>query len=588
MSGEPSSSSARSAPQLMFDDGSRVMTENSSTAIKNLSLSNPRGNTSIRDYYEIDSLSLEIGALDLRNGRVAVQFPDEMLCDAPHVCWEFERTLGEEVLVFCLGDTTYAPCCPDQVAAAHLQADCLVHYGHACLSPCRQIPVLYSFGKTEFAVDVCAEAVLKQAKVDGIDRLLVLYEVQYAHAVEDLRSRLSDQDGMQILVGQIPQPAQSAIPSECSRTDCCSSTTPKKFNDEGSSSLIKEEVAADATEPAQSALPSGCSRTDCCSSTAPTNVDDDACSSLIKEEVAAGATDSVPEPSSLRESLVVGGLEMPQDIDLSDYALLFVGSDSCRQYLNIILRFLSGSGPKLYWTWRPKENHLALDLSSAFQRKLNRRFYLVQKAKECAVFGILVANLSDTNMRSVVTSLRQLLERQGKTSYTFVVGKINPAKLANFAEIDCFVLVACPEHALLEDDREFPTPVITPLELSMALGLVEWGTVQYSLDTLDYLALASSSAKSMPHKDDNAKGDDDDAPYFSLVTGRYVSVAAQEEVATDLSELPGQGQLMAYNSAAANFLKQREYQGLEVKAGSTEVHAAVEGQQGIASDYGER
>ena len=34
--------------------------------------------------------------------------------------------------------------------------------------------------------------------------------------------------------------------------------------------------------------------------------------------------------------------------------------------------------------------------------------------------------------------------------YTFVVGKINPAKLSNFAEIECFVMVACPEHSLLQ------------------------------------------------------------------------------------------------------------------------------------------
>lgn len=33
--------------------------------------------------------------------------------------------------------------------------------------------------------------------------------------------------------------------------------------------------------------------------------------------------------------------------------------------------------------------------------------------------------------------------------YTFVVGKINPEKLANFMEIDVFVLIACPENSLI-------------------------------------------------------------------------------------------------------------------------------------------
>lgn len=191
-------------------------------------------------------------------------------------------------------------------------------------------------------------------------------------------------------------------------------------------------------------------------------------------------------------------------------------------------------------------------------------------------------------MRSVVTSLRKVLEREGRTSYTFVVGKINPAKLANFPEVDCFILVACPEHSLLEDDREFPIPVITPMEMSMALGLLEWGAVQYSLDTQDYLALASLAPETDTKNGHDDDDDDGDAPFYSLVTGRYESAPAKEEAATDLTVLPGQGKLTAYHSAAADFLKQREYQGLEVQAGSTEVHAAIKGQQGIASDYGDR
>ena len=34
--------------------------------------------------------------------------------------------------------------------------------------------------------------------------------------------------------------------------------------------------------------------------------------------------------------------------------------------------------------------------------------------------------------------------------YTIAVGKLNVAKMANFMEIDIFVLVACPENSLVE------------------------------------------------------------------------------------------------------------------------------------------
>jgi diphthamide biosynthesis enzyme Dph1/Dph2-like protein len=45
-----------------------------------------------------------------------------------------------------LGDTTVGACCPDEVTALDLDADVLVHYGHACWSPTGTLPMIYSFG----------------------------------------------------------------------------------------------------------------------------------------------------------------------------------------------------------------------------------------------------------------------------------------------------------------------------------------------------------------------------------------------------------------------------------------------------------
>lgn len=46
--------------------------------------------------------------------------------------------------------------------------------------------------------------------------------------------------------------------------------------------------------------------------------------------------------------------------------------------------------------------------------------------------------------------LRALLKKKHKKTYTVSVGKLNPAKLANFAEVECFVLVACGENTLVD------------------------------------------------------------------------------------------------------------------------------------------
>lgn len=41
----------------------------------------------------------------------------------------------KKVKLFVMADTTYGNCCVDEVGAAHANADCVIHYGHACLSP---------------------------------------------------------------------------------------------------------------------------------------------------------------------------------------------------------------------------------------------------------------------------------------------------------------------------------------------------------------------------------------------------------------------------------------------------------------------
>ena len=45
----------------------------------------------------------------------------------------FRDVSGKEVFV--LGDTSYGQCCVDEVAAQHLNADAVIHFGHTCLTP---------------------------------------------------------------------------------------------------------------------------------------------------------------------------------------------------------------------------------------------------------------------------------------------------------------------------------------------------------------------------------------------------------------------------------------------------------------------
>lgn len=63
-----------------------------------------------------------------------VKFPDEVLKDSMRVVRALRREVDSSVKLYVMADTTYGSCCVDEVGAAHVGAECVVHYGHTCLS----------------------------------------------------------------------------------------------------------------------------------------------------------------------------------------------------------------------------------------------------------------------------------------------------------------------------------------------------------------------------------------------------------------------------------------------------------------------
>jgi diphthamide biosynthesis enzyme Dph1/Dph2-like protein len=51
---------------------------------------------------------------------------------------------------------------------------------------------------------------------------------------------------------------------------------------------------------------------------------------------------------------------------------------------------------------------------------------------------------------NIIDHLKKVIKASGRKSYFFVMGKLNVAKMANFMEIDCYVLVSCPENSLID------------------------------------------------------------------------------------------------------------------------------------------
>ena len=170
---------------------------------------------------------------------------------------------------------------------------------------------------------------------------------------------------------------------------------------------------------------------------------------------------------------------LPDGVQIEDCAIFYLGGESLG--LNNILmtngkcivRFLAFSKVHILtilsqvWSYDVISRTARLE-SSKTNRMLMRRYAIVERAKDADVIGILVGTLGVGESTSssptvssliatdtaaylpLITHMRKLIASHHKKSYTVAVGKLNPAKLANFMEVECFVLIACPENTLID------------------------------------------------------------------------------------------------------------------------------------------
>ncbi len=212
------------------------------------------------------------------------------------------------------------------------------------------------------------------------------------------------------------------------------------------------------------------------------------------------------------------------------------------------------------------------------------------------IFSFFLKILIIESYLEIVDSLERLILACGKKPYVLTVGKPTPAKLANFLEIDVFVLISCSENSLL-DPSEFLKPIVTPYELSLALDKNSvWDTTKYELDINKVAPQVEELVKSCEEMAlERGDLDSDEEPHFSLVTGGYginkkfvtVSYSATNdcEESAIIKRSDGHVSTFVSQSASAEYLKTRTYKGLEVKKGETAVEYAEQGRSGIAKGY---
>ncbi|XP_021675876.2 uncharacterized protein LOC110661527 isoform X2 [Hevea brasiliensis] len=414
-----------------------------------------------KEVYEIDRTADFIHCKNFT--KVALQFPDELLKDSVRVVSALRDKLqllresvteqngdSKQVRLFVMADTTYGSCCVDEVGASHANADCVIHYGHTCLSPTSTLPAFFVFGKASISISNCAKSLSDYASTNS-KPIVVVYGLEYVHAIPHVREELVALSSMQS--GPKHQDIHFA-------DVVCSVINPSD----------------DQKNPVGLPRPVG------------------DYSASVEVEAAAG--------SSYR----IGGLiwELPNGHRMEDYLLVWVGSSNSA-FANVVLTF---NGCEIV-RYDALENRLVTDLSQQ-RRILKRRYYLVEKAKDANIVGILVGTLGVAGYLDMIHQMKELITSAGKKAYTLVMGRPNPAKLANFPECDVFIYVSCAQTALL-DSKEFLAPVITPFEAMVAFGRGKQWSGEYVMEFRD---LINSSPVEAKDKSEEAR--------FSFMQGRYV------------------------------------------------------------------
>ena len=561
------------APVLSTPD-TRILEATDPVAPKRTSDTVPDEDLSI--IYDIDRTLKEIR--QARYKRIALQFPDDMLPDAPRVFQLLSRGLDQKEVaadrtkhdestngsgaddlsrsvdqlsvedtagpqkpeLYILGDTSFGTCCVDEVAAEHVNADVVVHYGRSCLSPTARLPVIYVFTHKPLPMELVVSA-FKTTYPDPTTKVVITADVTYFDHVSKVYSRLVEEGYAQLFMTDLVHDPSSPIPNR---------TVPKSVQDD-------------------------------------------------------------------RDSL-------------SEWQLFHISDPPTALLLTLASRV---AGIHIYPTDDTTKGTVK-PLPASTVAALRRRYGILTSLSTVPIFGILINTLSVKNYLHIVDHVKERIAAAGKKSYMFVVGKLNAAKVANFSEIGGWVVIGCWESSLI-DSSDFWKPVITPFELELALqGDAErvwtgaWQSdfqvvLDKNNDEVEQSAAADSGAvngteaaangETAQDVEDDMSEPESAPPEFDLRTGRYVSNSRpmREMTATkgirqaDVPSSSASGALTRRAkgdlalvggtfSPGAEFLRsQRTWKGLgsdfdiqyDEEDGEKDSTLIVEGRKGIARGY---
>ncbi|KFG49327.1 diphthamide biosynthesis protein 2-related domain-containing protein [Toxoplasma gondii GAB2-2007-GAL-DOM2] len=408
---------------------------------------------------------------------VALQLPEGLLTWSLQLAsiLKFFSDTVEHVTI--LSDVTYGACCVDDLTAAALGCDFLIHYGHSCLVPTTHASTFRNARSSQNAsgeagqtvkglgclyvfVDILidplplCDALKRNFSPDT--RLALLGTIQYAKCTLAVKRHL-EQDGYFRVPPLIPQR------SPLTAGEVLGCTSPK----------LPEQKIRNAVSSAKGDCESPCgtaSRSSGNSSACCRNPDFSACSSSRPgdsvrreetEETSLDVEDSAHASAGLQ--LMPLGREEEERID----EVIFVADgrfhlEAC-MIQNPTLRFLRYD-PFLKRLFRESYNHALLH---------RNRQAAIEAARSARSVALLLSTLGRQGSVGILEGLMELLDKRELPFCVILLSEISPQKIKPLTkQIDCFVQVACPRLSIDWGSGYAAggRPVLTPYEAHVAFG----------------------------------------------------------------------------------------------------------------------
>ncbi|XP_066534400.1 2-(3-amino-3-carboxypropyl)histidine synthase subunit 1 [Hoplias malabaricus] len=126
------------------------------------------------------------------------------------------------------------------------------------------------------------------------------------------------------------------------------------------------------------------------------------------------------------------------------------------------------------------------------------RMQAIQRARSAQRWGLILGTLGRQGNPKILEHLETKLEAVGRSFTRVLLSEIFPSKLAQMADVDAWVQVACPRLSI-DWGTAFSKPLLSPYEAAVALQQIEWQEV-YPMDFYSNQSLGPWAPNHPDHK----------------------------------------------------------------------------------------